>query len=633
MRQKLKSLRFRMLLPVVVMTLFVVILLTALFSRAYTNMILNQEQIVNEVDFATISHSITPLINSSINTVRNIMSDDRVAVYARFQFKSEAERIHARISCRDYLRGEITKNDGIFGLLFMRKNGSMFGTLPDVNLFLDNPKENPLPEGIKNQILNVPHGKTIWTGPVSGADLYGFENNRTPRNVMIAAWKSVDVSYGECYALMLMDESFFERRFTSLQDGKSTWHLFTEERKEIYHTGSGDCVSPERFISESNSGSIFRNEDGHPVISFSMRMTAPALTFVREVSMDEYMKVIHSVRGSVAILACVVFLIALSIYELWLKKFMHQFGTLLKGITRMGQSDSEPITSKASTISEFETMQHEINRTSLALNQQMDTIRMMTAEKERISTEMNFAKDIQASALPSRFPAFPERNEFDLYASMTPAKEVGGDYYDFFLIDSDHLALEIADVSGKGIPAALFMMVSKSLIKNQLMTGCDPATALKRANDQLCDGNTAMMFVTVWLAILEISTGKLLVCNAGHEKPAIRRSGKVFELLEYRHDVFIGVRNKSQYHIREFKIYPGDCLFVYTDGVPESKNAESEMFGEERMIETLNQHANEKPKELICHIHEAVDSFADNTEQFDDITMLCLKYYGTQSKE
>ena len=633
MKQKLKSLRFRMILPVFAMTLLIVILLTTLFSRAYTDMILKQEQEVNAVGFETISRSLTPLIDASVSRVRSLLTDDRVIACLKLRHSSAAEKIHARIRCRDYLRGEISREDGIFGLLFMRKDGSIFGTLPEGNLFLDDPEANPLPGEIRAQILSAPHGQVIWLGPVSGESLYGFKDANTPDRVMIAAWKNVDVSYDECYALMLMDGSIFDRQFSALRDGKSTWHLFSKERLEIFHTGKGEYADVERLIRESNTGQIFSDEDGTPVCAFSMTMESPAWTLVRKVSMEDYEKVIRGVRGSVALLAGVIFLVALALYELWLKKYMRQFRVLLKGITRMGQSDSEPITEKPSSITEFATMQTEINRTSLALNDQMNTIREMTAEKERISTEMTLAGNIQTAALPSRFPAFPDRREFDLYAFMTPARQVGGDFYDFFLIDDDHLALVIADVSGKGIPAALFMMVSKALIKNQLMAGCDPATALERANQQLCEGNDSMMFVTVWLAVVEISTGRGVSCNAGHENPALRRAGGNFEMVLYPHGLFLGARKKAKVRSREFELRPGDCLFVYTDGVPEANNAEGEMFLEERIVRTLNRDAGAAPEAQVRRMYDSLKSFMGDAEQFDDITMLCFRYCGSENEE
>ena len=188
----------------------------------------------------------------------------------------------------------------------------------------------------------------------------------------------------------------------------------------------------------------------------------------------------------------------------------------------------------------------------------------------------------------------------------------------------------IADVSGKGIPAALFMMKAKSLIKNQLMAGCDPAKALEQVNAQLYDGNTSMMFVTVWLAVLELSTGKGTACNAGHENPCLRRCGKSFETLKYSHDRFVGPFRSMQYHNRDFALYPGDCVFVYTDGVPEAANEAYERFGEKQMREVLNRDPEAGPEELIRRVHDAVDRFADSAEQFDDITMLCLEYRGAE---
>ena len=271
-------------------------------------------------------------------------------------------------------------------------------------------------------------------------------------------------------------------------------------------------------------------------------------------------------------------------------------------------------------------------RTVMEEKEAGDTMRgivSMMSELDRLDQELKLAADIQINMLPMIFPPFPERTEIDLYASMTAAKEVGGDFYDFFLIDDDHLGLVIADVSGKGIPAALFMMVSKTLIKNQLMSCRDPGEALEHVNVQLCERNSSMMFVTVWLAVLELSTGRCRICNAGHENPAVRRNGGDFELVKYKHDMMVGIRKKAQYLSHEFVMQPGDCLFVYTDGVPEATNEKSEMFKEEGLIRTLNVDADAGAEALIRRVHEAVDRFADGTPQFDDITMLCLKYLGT----
>ena len=638
MKQKLKSLQVRMLLPVVVMTLFIVTMLTTLFSRAYISMILQQEQEVNAASFETISRSITPLIASSIGEVRNILSDSRVSDYARLQYTSEVDLIHARISCRDYLRTEIARHEGIYGLLFMRKDGSIFGALPEGNFFLDDPEGNPLSEDMKAQILNAPRGQMIWAGPVPGAALYGFENAKTPQNIMIAAWKSVDVNYGECYVMVLMDETIFEKLFETMQDGKSTWHLFTAEQTEIYHTGQDACSNPERLISESNSETVFNDENGNPVSAFSMTMKSPAWTLVREVPMENYEQVIRRVRGAICLIAIVVLLIALAIYRLWLKGFMRQFNLLLKGIIRMGEGELEPMASVPYTIQEFETMQQEIDRTSLALNQQMDTIRRMEREQmeqenmikeqERIVKELSTARQIQKSVLPHIFPPFPDRAEIDLFATMDPAKDVGGDFYDFYFIDEDHLCLVIADVSGKGIPAALFMMLSKRILEDLARQEPTPSTILEKTNDLLCDNNQAEMFVTVWLGILEISTGKLTAANAGHEFPAICEKGGSFELYKDKHGFVVGGMEGVHYKGYDLQLNPGDKLFVYTDGVPEATDDSGEMFGTDRMIETLSSCTDNTPKEILQGVRNAVDSFVGDAEQFDDLTMMCLEYKG-----
>ena len=250
------------------------------------------------------------------------------------------------------------------------------------------------------------------------------------------------------------------------------------------------------------------------------------------------------------------------------------------------------------------------------------------AEEKRIASEMNLAKSIQVGVLPRSFPAFPDRQEFDIFASMDPAKEVGGDFYDFFMIDDDHLAMVIADVSGKGIPAALFMMVAKALIQNQLMSCNDPAKALESVNRQLCENNNAFMFVTVWAAVLELSTGKGLAVNAGHENPAIYREGGCFELLTYKHNKFLGVIKGAKYENRPFEMKPGDCLLVYTDGVPEANDKDGKMFGEERLKATLNSDPGADAEKLIKMVRSAVNEFVQDAPQFDDITMLSLKYYG-----
>ena len=258
----------------------------------------------------------------------------------------------------------------------------------------------------------------------------------------------------------------------------------------------------------------------------------------------------------------------------------------------------------------------------------VEKIKHVTAEKERIGAELNMATAIQASQLPRLFPAFPTRTEFDIFASMTPAKEVGGDFYDFFLIDDDHIALVMADVSGKGVPAALFMMVSRVLIKSHLQNGESPSEALDNVNNQLCESNDAQLFVTVWLAVMEISTGKCVACNAGHEHPALRRAGGQFELVSYRHSPAVAAMEGIHFKQHDFQLYPGDSLFVYTDGVAEATNSNNELMGTDRMLAALNREPDAAPQTILCNVMDGITAFVDGAEQFDDITMLCLRYNG-----
>ncbi|MBQ9060306.1 MAG: 23S rRNA (uracil(1939)-C(5))-methyltransferase RlmD, partial [Firmicutes bacterium] len=259
----------------------------------------------------------------------------------------------------------------------------------------------------------------------------------------------------------------------------------------------------------------------------------------------------------------------------------------------------------------------------------------ITAEQERIRTELDLARRIQEASLPSVFPPYPDRGEFDLYASMVPAKEVGGDFYDFFLIDDDHLALVIADVSGKGMPAALFMMGARITISDYVMAsgGDDPGKILSNVNEQITANNPLEMFVTVWLGILEISTGKLKAANAGHEYPAIRRRDGSFELLIEKHGLVIGAMEGISYKSYELQLCPGDIVFEYTDGVTEATDADKQLFGTERMLEVLNKDSEADPETILQNVTGGIEMFVKDEQQFDDTTMLCLRYNGNVCKD
>ena len=243
-------------------------------------------------------------------------------------------------------------------------------------------------------------------------------------------------------------------------------------------------------------------------------------------------------------------------------------------------------------------------------------------------TELNMATEIQLGSLPT---VFPDRPEFEIYASIDPAKEVGGDFYDFFMIDDDHLAIVIADVSGKGVPAALFMMSSKIYINDHATIGGSPAEILGRVNKLVCANNDAHMFVTVWLGILEISTGKLTSASAGHEYPMINVNGK-YEILKDKHGLAVGAMDIAKYTNTEIQLRKGDSIFVYTDGVAEATDANNELFGTERTVDALNAiPEGASQKEILAGVRAAVDAFVKEAPQFDDLTMVGLKYKGPQN--
>lgn len=344
------------------------------------------------------------------------------------------------------------------------------------------------------------------------------------------------------------------------------------------------------------------------------------------------------------VLVGMIFLIAVFLTALysWLKKRIivpiSKVKTAAQAfvISSHGQTDPEKIQFEDPQIvseDEMQALSEAFVTMAADLKEYMRDLLAETKEKERISTELSLATEIQANMLPCIFPAFPERTEFDIYAMMHPAKEVGGDFYDFFLIDEDHLALVIADVSGKGVPAALFMVIAKTLIKNQALTGESPAQILRSVNEQLCEGNEAELFVTVWLGIIQISTGKGIAANAGHEHPVIRRKDGKFELVIYRHSPAVAVMEGMNFREHEFELYPGDTLFVYTDGVPEATDSQNKLFGNERMLNALNKNPDAKPEELLKNVKEEVDLFTKEVPQFDDVTMLGIKYYGETGNE
>ena len=268
------------------------------------------------------------------------------------------------------------------------------------------------------------------------------------------------------------------------------------------------------------------------------------------------------------------------------------------------------------------------NNMAESLDKYQADMKEAVSREEHTAMELSLATDIQAHMLPVNFSEFTKGQNFDLYATMTPAKEVAGDFYDFFRIDDDNIVLVMADVSGKGIPAALFMMISKILIKTNALTDRSPSELFRVVNDQLCDNNKEDMFVTAWLARIDLKTGKVTAVNAGHEFPALKEPKSSFGLMQDVHGLPLGVFEGLKYEEYDFYLKEGASLFTYTDGVPESTDADDRQFGTDRMLEALNKDPDAVPVELLKTLKDNIDRFVGESEQFDDITMLGFCYRG-----
>ena len=299
---------------------------------------------------------------------------------------------------------------------------------------------------------------------------------------------------------------------------------------------------------------------------------------------------------------------------------IHKINSSLARIT--GGNLNEVVDVRANR--EFASLSDDINYT-------VDTLKKYIAEAEtRIDKELEFAKSIQLSALPNVFPPFPNRDDFDIFATMDTAKEVGGDFYDFYLLENNKLGFLIADVSGKGIPAAMFMMTAKTIIKSYVESGMEVDQVFTNANAKLCEGNEAGMFVTAWLGIVDLRTGILTYANAGHNPPLIRHKNGKFDYLKTRANFVLAGMEGVRYRKHELRLSPGDEIFIYTDGVTEATDVNNQLYGEDRLLSVINTNPDEGVESRLRNIKVSIDSFAGEADQFDDITMLSvkLKYFA-----
>lgn len=300
----------------------------------------------------------------------------------------------------------------------------------------------------------------------------------------------------------------------------------------------------------------------------------------------------------------------------------------MKRFSKEGTKENALDLENLSGIAEIYQLASSVGKMETQIVRNTKELTTITAEQERLNTELTLAQSIQANVLPNIFPPFPERKEFDIYAGMHPAKEVAGDFYDFFLLDDDHLGLVMADVSGKGVPAALFMMATKIMLKSYALINQSPKEVIEKVNDDICSGNQDDMFVTIWFGILDLRNGVVKAVNAGHEYPIIKHNKGQYEILKDKHGLVVGGMSGIKYREYEFTLEPGDSLFLYTDGIPEATNQDQELFGMDRLVASLNTCTDDMSQQsVLTTVNRSVSQFVGNADQFDDITMMGLKVY------
>lgn len=432
--------------------------------------------------------------------------------------------------------------------------------------------------------------------------------------------------YEKCQDIMTLIPHLGEmENNSSLHIGEQGYVMAVKENKIIY-SGKENTVGKSLSdlgidISERNPSEIYyvETEGVSGACLYEQKGDYTVLSFLPDSE-------IYAERNQLAVLLlggllCLFLLIYANISNLVQKNVVHKIQDVNQSLTQIQEGNLEEKVSVLSN-TEFVELSDGINATVNALKKTMEEV------AEKMNQEMEFAREIQRSALPVAEHVKTSLQEFDINGMMDAAKEVGGDFYDFFLIGENRLGVVVADVSGKGVPAALFMMTAKTLIKNFVLNGKSPAEALEFANMQLCENNEAGMFVTVWLGVLDYELGTLTFANAGHNPPLLKRQGEDFAYMDYKtykRGIMLGMREGIRYKDNQIPFTRGDMLYLYTDGVTEANNEKEELYGEERLKACAEKCYENSPEEMIRFIRSDIDKFAGKAEQFDDITMVVLK--------
>ena len=374
----------------------------------------------------------------------------------------------------------------------------------------------------------------------------------------------------------------------------------------------------EKYGSMASAYSVISDSNGEPVAVVGVDMYMTNL----QADMRQFLNIVPFVIIGIILVAIWLF------YSFVKKRIVTPINTLRNVSKNMVQNleKNEEIDVSIKTGDEIEELFDSFKQMYSDIKEYINELGAVTAEKERIGAELDVAKHIQGSMLPCIFPAFPDRREIDIFATMEPAKEVGGDFYDFFMVDDRHLAIVMADVSGKGVPAALFMVIGKTLIKDHTTQGRDLGQVFTAVNNLLCESNSEELFITAFEGVLDLVTGEFVYVNAGHEMPFICKAGGDFEPYKIRAGFVLAGMEGMQYRAGSMQLEPGDKLFQYTDGVTEATNLNNELYGMNRLGAILNNVKHETPDKILPAVKNDIDKFVGEAEQFDDITMLCLEY-------
>ncbi|MEW6669159.1 MAG: SpoIIE family protein phosphatase [Thermodesulfobacteriota bacterium] len=343
---------------------------------------------------------------------------------------------------------------------------------------------------------------------------------------------------------------------------------------------------------------------------------------------DELMADIFRLNQTVVTMGIVGFLFILVVIVWIAGSITRPLRALCEAVGQLGAGNLDVELPPVKTRDEVGTLAESFHFMRTSLKRYIEELKETTAAKERIESELKIAHEIQMNILHKTFPPFPDRHEFDLYATLMPAKEVGGDLYDFFFLDEDHLCIAIGDVSGKGVPAALFMAVTRTLIKTKATQGLTPDKVLSRVNQDLSLDNESMMFVTLFLAILDTRTGEMEYSNAGHNPPYVLRQGGAVEPVEATGGTALGVLEDCEYRSKKLLLRKGETVFMYTDGVTEAMDRNEALFSDERLVHDLGPLHGKSPVAVLSGIMDKVRVFSEGAPQADDITILVLRYNG-----